>query len=212
MKELIKDLYPELGKDQDLLDLIQEHGLLKSLKQSDIIMDYGSYIRSVPLILSGLLKVMREGTDQNERLLYFLSPGSSCAASFSCCLVRKKSEIRVICEEDASLVLISLELADQWMGRFTSWRNFVLNTYDSRIFALIDTVDKLAFTKLDEQLLDYLEERSSYSQDGILRETHQQIANDLNVSREAISRLLKKLETTGVVELGRNQIRLNSTG
>ncbi|MCB0668463.1 MAG: Crp/Fnr family transcriptional regulator [Saprospiraceae bacterium] len=206
MKEYILNLFPELAVENELLESIVRTATLKKVSKGEILIDYGSFIQFVPLVVKGLIKIIRENEEGKELLLYFLSEGNTCAASFSCCMIRKRSEIKAIAEEDSIIIAIPLLSAEEWMGKFTTWRNFVMNVYDQRIFAMIDTIDKLAFAKLDEKLWDYLEERVFITGNVLSNLSHQEIANDLNVSREAVSRLLKKLEQQGKVEIHRSKI------
>ncbi len=183
-------------------------GTIHQFKAGEIVMDYGAYIRFVPLIIDGVIKVLRQNEDGEEILLYYLSGGESCAASFSCCLIQKRSEIKTVAEEDTRLISIPLKYADQWLGTFSVWRNFILNMYDQRIYDLIEAIDRIAFSNMDEQLVNYLDEKSRVTGLRTITTTHQEIAGDLHASREAVSRLLKKLENKGNVKLGRNQITL----
>ena len=206
---ILKDLFPELSDDRLIKELI-EHGSIQSFKRGEVIIDYGDYIEFVPLVLSGFLKIIREGDQGQELLLYFLNAGTSCAASFSCCMAKKRSEIKAICEEASTVMLIPIEKANLWMETHARWRDFVISMYDSRLFALIDTIDNLAFAQLDEKLLNYLQEMSLLKSSTKLTISHQQIAIDLNASRESISRLLKKLEAKKMVSLNRNEITILS--
>ena len=210
MEQFLRDKFPDIAKDQKLLDDIIAASTVKTVRRGDIIVDYGAYIQFVPLLVKGLIKVIREHEDGREVLLYFLSGGDTCAATFSCCMVRKRSEIKTIAEEDSTFITIPLEAADEWMGKYSVWRNFIMNMYDNRLFAMIDTIDKLAFAKLDEKLWDYLLDRVHITGRQEQELSHQDIAYDLNVSREAISRLLKKLEQQGKVEIYRNKIKINA--
>lgn len=206
MKQYILDQFPELAVEDELLESIVRASTLKKVSRGDILIDYGSYIQFVPLVVKGLIKIIRENEEGKELLLYFLSEGNTCAASFSCCMIRKRSEIKAVAEEDSLIIAIPLKEAEEWMGKYPTWRNFVMNVYDQRIFAMIDTIDKLAFAKLDEKLWDYLQERVFITGNVLNNLSHQEIANDLNVSREAVSRLLKKLEQQGKVEIHRSKI------
>lgn len=207
LTEKIKELFPQIAADEDLLSEFDNSIVEKHFKKSTIIVDYGDNIKFVPLVLDGVLKVVRENDDEKEVLLYFLTGGNTCAASFSCCMIKKRSEIKVIADTDCSVAFIPVATASQWMSKYDSWRNFVFSVYDQRLFTMIDTIDRLAFSKLDEQLLDYLEHRASLSEDKIIRVSHADIASDLTASREAISRLLKKLESQNKIVLGRNKIQ-----
>lgn len=204
----VESNFPELN-DPLLIEEISKVGVIKSFKESTIIIDYGEAIDYIPLVISGSVKISREGDDGREIFLYYLSNGDTCAASFSCCMVKKRSEILAVAEEDSSILMIPMNEANAWLKEYDSWRNFIFNMYDQRMFSMIDMIDRLAFTNLDDQLMDYLERKSTILRTNIIESTHQQIAQDLNVSREAVSRLLKKLEHNGKVKLGRNKVILH---
>jgi CRP/FNR family transcriptional regulator len=205
--QLIQKKYPQIA-EKKLQEDIASVGKLMNFKADQIIMDYGSYVRYVPLILDGSIKVSREDDDGNELFLYYLSPGETCSMSFTCCMMNKKSEIRTIAEEETTVIGIPIRYMDQWMGQYQSWKNFILTSYDERMKQLIRTIDSIAFQKMDQRLFTYLEKKAKATDSKVINATHQQIAYDLNASREAISRLLKQLEKEGEVKLGRNKIEL----
>ncbi|MEZ4825105.1 MAG: Crp/Fnr family transcriptional regulator [Bacteroidia bacterium] len=207
ISQLVMTHFPQLSHP-DLIKEIAKVGVLKTYEAGDVMMDYGSYIRMVPLVLDGWIKVMREGEDGNELFLYYLNAGDACSMSFTCCMMEKQSVIRTTAEEKTTIIGIPVRYAEEWMGRYANWRNFVMLSYDNRMFELVKTIDNIAFRKMDERLLDYLQKKASVAGTNEVQATHQEIANDLNASREAISRLLKQLETLGQVQLGRNKITL----
>jgi CRP/FNR family transcriptional regulator len=204
----IADTFQELN-DPELIEEIRKAGVLRDYSEGSIIIDYGEAINYIPLVVKGSVKISREGENGKEIFLYYLSDGDTCAASFSCCMVKKRSEILAVAEEDSTILMIPMNEANSWLKEYDSWRNFVFNMYDQRMFSMIDLIDRLAFTNLDDQLMDYLERKAQTLRTNTIESTHQQIALDLNVSREAISRLLKKLEVNGKVQLGRNKVILN---
>lgn len=209
LKEYIHELFPQLAEDEELLKEFDSNIIrVKTFKKGEIIVDYGDQIKFVPLVLEGILKVLRENEEEKEVLLYFLSGGHTCAASFSCCMIKKRSEIKVIADTKSRVAFIPLDTTNEWMRKYDTWRNFVFSAYDERLFSMIDTIDRLAFSKLDEQLLNYLDERSNLISNKEISLSHADIARDLSVSREAISRLLKKLEDQNKIKLGRNKITL----
>lgn len=204
---LIRQNYPQLA-ERNLQDEIANEGTIMHFKAGSLIMDFGAYVKIMPLIIKGSIKVSREDEEGNELFLYYLKPGETCSMSFTCCLMDKKSEIRTVAEEDTTLIGIPTRFMDEWMSRYPSWKNFVMTSYDNRMLELVRTIDNIAFKKMDERLMDYLEQKAEANSNRTLNATHQEIAYDLNASREAISRLLKQLERNGVVELGRNRIEL----
>lgn len=210
IKEILHRHFPHITEPA-LLDEIADVGKLMHFRNGEVIMDFGSYIKLVPLIVSGSVKVTREDAQEGrEILLYFLGPGETCSMSFTCCMMDKKSPIRTQAFEDTTLISIPVRHVDRWMSQYQSWKNFVMQTYDDKMLDLVKAFDSLAFESLDLRLKKYLHARMESTGSDLIRATHQEIANDLNASREAISRLLKKLEDLGNVRLGRNEIQVLS--
>lgn len=203
---LVQKHYPQLA-EKELQQEIANVGKLMHFKAGEVIMDYGNYIKLVPLVVEGAVRVTREDPEEGrELLLYFLQPGEACSMSFTCCMVNKKSEIRTEAEDDTSLIAIPIRYMDDWMTRYQSWKNFVMTTYDRKILDLVRVVDSISFKNLDKRMMEYLKKRVAATGNRVISASHQDIATDLNVTREAVSRLLKNLEKEGIVKLGRNQL------
>jgi len=194
--------------EMELVESISKHGIEKGFKRGDSVIRKGEFMKYIPLIISGSLRVMREDEEGHEMLLYYLERGNTCAMSITCCMSNEKSNIWAIAEEDSRLLLLPLELMDTWMKKYGSWREYIMKSYSSRMEGLLKTLDSIAFHSLDKRLLKYLDARSSALRKKEFAITHSEIARELNSSREAISRLLKKLETLGQIQLGRNKIIL----
>lgn len=205
---IIHQYFPQLA-EKKLQEELAEVGQLMQFRAGDIIMDYNSYIRSVPLIIKGSIRVTREDDrDGREVLLYFLNAGDTCSMSFTCCMTDKQSAIRTEALEDTELLAVPIQYVDSWMMKYQSWKNFVMRSYDQRMNELVEVIDSISFTDLDERLLTYLKARQASTGNATIKATHKEIALDLNASREAVSRLLKKLEQLGKVELGRNEVKM----
>lgn len=206
--ELVHQNFPELS-ELALQEEIARVGVLKDFQEGEVIMNFGSYVKLVPLLVKGSIKVVREDEeDGRELLLYYLNAGETCSMSFSCCMMDKLSDIRTTAEDDSILIAIPVKYVDEWMSKYPSWKNFVMRSYDSRMRELIKTLDSIAFKKMDERLWNYLLQRAETHNSNTIHSTHQKIADDLNASRESISRLLKQLEKNGLLSLERNKIIL----
>lgn len=192
----------------DLLNEIKAIGVQKDIQDDEILMDYGKTIRSIPILLSGAIKVFREDENGDELLLYFLEEGDTCAMTMTCCLGNSTSKIRAVAESETKLIMIPVEKMELWMSKYATWRKFVLESYHIRFNELLETIDNLAFLKMDERLINYLKSKSKVNKVNIIAATHQDIAIELNTSRVVISRLLKKLENKGNIHLSRNQIEV----
>ncbi len=203
----LKESFSHLFEDA-LIDEISQVGSLKNAKEGEKLIEIGDYLRSMPLLVSGAIKILREDGDGDELLLYFLEPGDTCAMTLTCCLGQKRSEIRAIAELDTTLIMIPVQKMEEWMGKYRSWRNFVLSSYHTRLMEMLDTIDSIAFMNMDERLVKYLKDKQKIAGEPIINSTHQEIAYELHTSRVVVSRLLKKLETLGKIKLNRNSINI----
>lgn len=212
MQSLIFDklqaLLPLLS-DRRLIDVIAKNGQYMSLKAGHQMIKYGDTIRHIPIILNGLIKIQSRGEDGKDTFLYYLVKGNTCPSSFSNCLASNQSDIKaIVMEDNTELVLLPAPLASEWMTEYSSWNNYIMQSFQNRFKRLLDVVDEITYSKIDERLLKYLLKTQALTGQQFIQTTHQQIANDLNSSREVISRLLKKMEHLNYVKLSRNKITL----
>ncbi|NJM26054.1 MAG: Crp/Fnr family transcriptional regulator [Bacteroidia bacterium] len=194
--------------DQELKNIIAEKGTLRHFEAGDKIIRTGQYFQSTILIAKGRIKLYREGDDGNEFFVYFLEPGNACALSMICAAKNESSEMLAEAMEETEVIMIPIVLMDDLMKNHRSWYYFVLETYRGRFEELLSVIDSIAFKSMDERLEFYLANQARQLQTKELKLTHQQIADDLNSSREVISRLLKKMENQRRVVLHRNAIEI----
>ncbi len=209
MKDLLQKIYGTI-LEEALLNEIEQVAMLKEFKEGDVIIDFGDYIKKMPLLLSGAIKILREDFDEGELLLYFIEKGDTCSMSMACCLGETKSEIRAVAETDGQVVMIPVMYMELWLGKYKSWRNYVFASYNNRLKEMLTAIDNLAFMNMDKRLLNYLLEKAKINTTKEISTTHQEIAYDLNTSRVVISRLLKALEKEGRIKLHRAHIELIS--
>lgn len=197
--------------EPELLAEIEQYGQLRSFKEGDIIMDYGKYIRMMPLIIKGTIKVLRMDESGKELLLYYLSSSESCSMAYSCCMEAKKSEVKAIAEDDVDLIAIPHDKLDQWLCKYPTWKNYIMRSFNERFLELLKSIESIAFHKLDERLIAYLKEKQRLTGSSVIKASHYIIADELATSRVVISRLLKQLENEGKLLLYRNEIKLLNT-
>jgi CRP/FNR family transcriptional regulator len=193
-----------------LLEEIEEKATEVTVNAENIILDYGQIVRSMPIIVSGTVKVMRMDEEGREILLYYINSKESCAMTFTCCMEQFPSEIKAVAESSVTMLTVPIEVMDEWLVKFRSWKRFVMGTIRDRFNEMLQTIDQVAFQKLDERLIYYLKQKAIHGESRLLRLSHEQIANDLATSRVVISRLLKKLENDKLLLLYRNEIKLLS--
>ena len=207
MHKELKEAYGFLFENE-LIAEIENTGTFKEVEAGSAIIEIGDYVTGMPLLITGAIKVLREDEEGDELLLYFLERGDTCAMTLSCCMGRTKSEIRAVAETDTTFIMIPIEKMEEWTAKYKTWRNFVFESYHSRLSEMLDTIDALAFMNMDQRLMRYLRDKAKIKGDVDIQSTHQQIAYDLHTSRVVISRLLKKLEIDGKISLQRNQIKV----
>lgn len=203
-----KESFPQF--ETELVETIDKNSMEKVFHSGEVIMRTGQFIKSTVLILKGRIKIYRESDDGGEFLIYYLGPGEACAVSMICAIQSTASEIMAKAIEETEVLMIPIQLMDKMMSKYKSWYQFVIQTYRSRFDEMLSVVDNVAFKNMDERLEFYLKRHLSETGNKILEISHQDIAYDLNSSREVISRLLKKMEQLGKVKLHRNAVEIIS--
>lgn len=203
IKEIFKNSF-----EPELMQVIEAKAKVIQANAGDIIIDYGQIVRYMPILTKGTIKISRIDEMGKEIFLYFINANESCAMTFTCCMQQFPSEIKATAEVDVEFIGIPIQLMDEWLTKYPTWKSFVMKTIRNRFNEMLLTIDQLAFQKLDERLINYLKEKSKVVDSTILNISHEEIANDLASSREVISRLLKKLEHDQKVILYRNQIKI----
>ena len=199
-----------LNFEQKLQEEMSELPILEFKEGSEII-TYGKQLRMMPFVIKGVIRVLRRDEDGQEILLYYLSANDSCSMAYSCCMESKLSEIRAIAEDDVSLIAIPHAKLDEWLCKYPSWKSYIMQSFNARFLELLKSIESIAFKKLDERLINYLQERRKISGSSVIKVSHFQIAEELATSRVVISRLLKQLENDKKVILYRNELKLLNT-
>lgn len=202
----IKSNFPSF--QSDLIAAIESAAVIQTFKEGDVLMRTGQYIKNTVLVVKGKIKIYREGDDGGEFFMYYLQPGQACAISMICATKQEKSQIMAKVVEEAEVIMVPLALMDKWMMQYRSWYEFVIDTYRNRFEEVLVVIDNIAFRAMDERLEFYLKKQQESCQCAELKLSHQDIANDLNSSREVISRLLKKMEQRGLIKLHRSYITM----
>ena len=194
--------------EQKLVEEIEKDGTLKKLEPGEELVRPGIYVRYVPLVMQGSLKILRQDSDGKETFLYFLTKGDTCAMSLSCCTANRPSTVRAVAEEETELVLVPVDRLDTWLLLFPSWKTFIFQAYQRRFDDMLDAVDSLAFRRMDERIWRLLKKKAALQEKRYVYATHQELADELSTSREVVTRLLKKLEGMGKIKTHRNRIEL----
>lgn len=189
-----------------LINEICRTGQLKVFEVHKILVDIGTSIKYMPVVLSGSIKVMTEDENGNELLLYYLEMGETCAVTLNCCTVEKKSTVRAITETKSEILMVPVEMIEEWMIKYKTWRRYILGSYNQRLNEMVLAIDNIVFHSLEKRLSRYLKEKVVMTKSAVLNISHQDIADDLYTTRVSISRLMRKLESNNEIEQQRNRI------
>lgn len=187
---------------------LKDFGIVKVFEEGTVILNEHAYVNAIPIVLSGNIKVTQSDEENREILLYYIQPGESCIMSFLAGLHQDQSKIKATVEEKTELLLVPIDKVSLLIKEYPTWLDYIFRLYHKRFEELLEVVNAVAFKKMDERLLDFLQAKVTITQHKTLHITHEQVANELGTARVVISRLLKKLEEDGIVQLGRNKIIL----
>ncbi|HNB81855.1 MAG TPA: Crp/Fnr family transcriptional regulator [Chitinophagaceae bacterium] len=191
-----------------LFDKLYAYGQEKYFQPGDIILQENAYIRAIPLVLKGSIRVVRTDDEGREILLYTIQAGESCIMSFLGGIHQETSKLKAIAEDACEILFVPIDKVSQLMKEYPEWLEYIFRLYHKRFEELLEVVNAVTFKKTDERLLDLLQKKSEYLHSKTIVVTHEQLANDLGTARVVVSRLLKQMEMEGLVHLGRNKITL----
>ncbi|MFZ1679111.1 MAG: Crp/Fnr family transcriptional regulator [Saprospiraceae bacterium] len=198
----------EFKSSQELKDKLSEIGFIKTYAEGDIILNENAYIKAIPIVTKGNIRVMRTDDDGREILLYYINAGESCIMSFLGGMHHDTSKVVVVADEETEILFIPIDKVGILIREYPEWLDYIFRLYHKRFEELLDVVNAIAFKKLDERLLSYIRKKCEMTKSQTLYVTHEQLANELGTARVVASRLLKQMEDEGFVKLGRNKITL----
>lgn len=206
-KELLEDAYGFMFEPELIAEIIRD-GNYQKVQAGEVLMEIGQRLTQMPLLINGAVKILREDNNGDELLLYYLERGDTCAMSFSCCMGARKSRVRAVSEEDSELIMIPIDYMDSWLSKYPGWKAYVFQSIDARMEEFLESIDSIAFMRMDERLVKYLRDKVMVTGSMDIKTTHQEIASDLHTSRVVVSRLLKQLENKGLLTLSRNRLTM----
>src|SRR5688572_26892579 len=198
----------EFKSSPELIKKLYQHGIRKTYPAGSIILNENSHIGSIPIVIKGIMRVIRTEEDGREILLYYIKAGESCIMSFLGGLHNETSKVKAEIEEDAEILFLSMDKVSLFIKDYPEWLDYIFRLYHKRFEELLEIVNAIAFRKMDERLFNFIKRKCELTQSHTLYVTHEQLANELGTARVVVSRLLKQMEDNGIVKLGRNKITL----
>lgn len=198
----------EFSINSTLLEKLKKEGTTKIFAPDTVLIDENDYIKFVPIVLNGSIKVFKLDEDGREMLLYYIKPGESCVMSFLGATCNGTSKIKAVVEEEAEVLILPVHKATELIRENPQWIQFIFELYNRRFEELLSVVNAIAFQKVDVRLWELLKTKVKLLKTDELSMTHQQVADELGTAREVVSRLLKQLERDKKISLGRNKIKI----
>lgn len=198
----------EFKSSKELREKLTDFGITKNFTEGETILNENTYIKAIPLVTNGSIRVMRTDDDGREILLYYIKAGESCIMSFLGGLHHDTSKVKAVAEEETEILFIPIDKVSLLIAEFPEWLDFIFRLYHKRFEELLDVVNAIAFKKLDERLLSFIKKKCEVTKSTTIYVTHEQLANEMGTARVVVSRLLKQMEDEGLVKLGRNKISL----
>jgi CRP/FNR family transcriptional regulator len=190
-------LFP--GLSNQLVNEIMENSSVVEIPENIEVMREGQYVKAVPIVKSGLIKVFTRH-EEKELLLYYILPGESCIMTFDACLKNSPSKVYATTENKSEVLLMSSENVFRWMKEYPEFNSLFFQQYNIRYNELLNMINQLLFDKMDTRIMDYLKAIIKIYDKNPIKVSHRQIASDLGTAREVVSRVMKKLENEGKVK------------
>jgi CRP/FNR family transcriptional regulator len=196
----------EFKSSPSIREKLADFGFYKTFAENEPILNENAYIKAIPIVTAGSIRVMRTDEDGREILLYYIKPGESCIMSFLGGIHHDTSKVKAIAEEETEVLFIPIDKVSLLIKEFPEWLDYIFRLYHKRFEELLEVVNAVAFKKMDERLLNFIRKKCELTKSKTLLVTHEQLANELGTARVVVSRLLRQMEDQGLVKLGRNKV------
>jgi CRP/FNR family transcriptional regulator, anaerobic regulatory protein len=203
------DVFKQLSQftEPELREEIVQHCELQAFEKDAIIVREREYVKVIPIVVSGALRVYQTKADR-EILLYYVEPSQTCMMSLSACFFNNESPSQAVAKEQTQALTVPARFVTLWQREYPSWNNFVIRTFRNRYDELLGTFESVVFDHIDKRILEYLQQRASKQPSNEVAISHQELANELGTTRVVVSRILKQFEMDKVVELQRGSIKV----
>ena len=199
----------QLDLEKELIEELHNNCQIIVVDEQVVLAESGKYMKVIPLVLDGLIRVFRNDYDlDREIVLYYIPEGQTCMMSLVASFADTQSQVHAITERKSKLLLIPTKMVREWQIKYPKWNQFIINTFLNRYTELLNTINDLSFKHIDERVFNYLVQYYHRHGDHRVRLTHQKLANELGTTRVVISRILKDLENKGQIKLLRGEIEL----
>ncbi|MDE0870789.1 MAG: Crp/Fnr family transcriptional regulator [Flavobacteriales bacterium] len=201
-------MFEFLGFSENLRNELAVAGQFKSFSAGEILCKPGDITEDVTLVAKGYVKLSLMSSNGSKQMLYFLEPGMLCGVSVYSTVVESKSKIFGEAESDVEMLVIPGKAVAKLRSENGEWNAFVSVEVKDRMEKTMMRLDEVSFDSLSSRLLKYLKEYSRMTDSMEIAKSHLALAQDLNSSREVISKLLKKMELDGEISMGHGSIWL----
>ena len=197
--------FTEPGFKEELL----QHGQIASFNKGDVIVRDGQYVKFLPIVLKGAIRVFQQSEDR-EILLYYVRADETCTMSLAAAYFNNKSTSHGVVTEPTDVLVFPASMIEQWQLKYPSWNRYMMQMFRTRYDQLISSFQGVAFDNIDTRVMEYLKETAKKENGKSVNLSHQQLADELGTTRVVISRILKDYERSNKIKLFRGRIELVS--
>jgi CRP/FNR family transcriptional regulator len=201
-----QNLFPTLACGDRHTRSVLDDARLVTMPADQPVFHAGSPCENYVLLLEGSVRVQVIGESGREAVLYRVLPGQSCVLTTCCILSGDDYPAEGFTESPVRALVVTKPAFDGALESAPAFRRFVFANLGGRIADVIARMEEVAFRPVERRLAAFLLARAE--QAGTIRITHQEIAVELGSAREVVSRHLKRLESSGLVELGRSTVQV----
>ncbi len=193
--------------DTELQEEVFDNAKFLSVKKGDVIVKEGQYVKFLPIVLEGTIRVYQQKEDR-EILLYHVRAEETCTMSLAAAYFNNKSSSHGVAIEATEMLIFPSEMITKWQLKYPSWNKYVMRMFRSRYDELINSFEKIAFENINVRVIEYLRKKCETESTNKIHISHQNLALDIGTTRVVISRILKQYERENKIKLFRGVIQL----
>ena len=174
------------------------HAMEATMPEGMELFHQGDTCDNILFLTKGHVRVYRSHISGQEITLYFLEQFEQCNVNLNSAFTQTPAVGTAITQSEIEGYMIPPQIVREIYVSDSAYQQYVFDLFAKRLETMAELVEDVHFEKLDERVLKWLRENAK---NGVLRTTHEALANHLGSSREVMSRLLKTMEKNGVLKL-----------
>lgn len=200
------EVYSKLTKQEQ--KIIADAAYIVCYEKGQLIHTPSRDCLGILIVISGVLRTYLLSEEGKKATIYRLKPGEICILAMSCVMPTITFDVEVEAEEACELLVIPTVSFRKLYEHNLLVENYILNMITRRFSYVMEGIQQLLFMTLEQRIITFLLEETKEQNQCKLRITKEQLAENIGSAREAVSRVLGKLQTEGLIIVTRGKIEL----